>query len=152
MFLLFTSCGALGSKITLGNSDKWLPANFRPAKSIMLVQIFGKPKNGVNKAMAKYLDKKYPYKYEIVSADDIRDLNGKYSDLNVYQFALVWSKHYFESGSMAMHNHYSGHGYDLNFVDRSNGRNYPKTGKGCSSPMLLFNPVVNTIVKYCHKS
>lgn len=154
LYLSINGCSALGAKISFGNSAKWLPAKFRPAKTILLVEVFGKPKkkvSKVNKAMAKYLDEKYPYKYEIVSAEDIKDLNGKYSDLSVYPFALVWSKHYW-SMRMANGMHDGGHGYDLNFVERGTGKEYPKTGKGCTNPLLLFKPVVNTIVKNCHKN
>ena len=151
MIVILGSCGAIGSTVTFHNSDKWLPAKFRPAKAVLLVEVFAKPQNRANKAMAIYLDKNYPYKYEIVSADNINDLSGKYADLNTYPYALVWSRHTLTSIGSNGSTRSGGTGYDLNFYDREKEKNYPKTGKGCTSPMMLFKPVINTIVKYCHK-
>ena len=156
MFVSLAGCGAIGSTITFHNSDKWLPGKFHPAKTVLLVEVVPKPKSGATKEMKVYLAKHYPYKYEVVTMDEIKDVKGKYSDLNTYPYALVWSLHGvyvtdYDHFTHHMTKEMVGKGYDMNFYERETGHDYPKTTKGCTNPRLLFNPVINTIVKYCHK-
>src|SRR5688572_8154533 len=67
-----------------------VPSDFNPQKHILLVVEMprkNKPDERHEKAtekMDELLKKYYPYKFEIVSTEDIRANNPKYSDTSIY--------------------------------------------------------------------
>lgn len=72
-----------------------VPADFNPERHVLLVVEMprkNKPTERNEKAtneMESLLKKYYPYKFEIVSLDDIRSNNSRYSDTSVYKYAML---------------------------------------------------------------
>lgn len=142
------------------NDDKWLPADFQPRKTVLLVQLINEDvvNSGWkakykkwNNEMREYMQEKYPYKYEFVSADDIEYKGKKYSDYQKYHFGLMISKgDYTYSGAAAgsgPNNTNTKDVYDFYFIDRASGKKYPVTKKFSSNPVMTFKPVINTILE-----
>ncbi|MDZ4792824.1 MAG: hypothetical protein SGI83_00965 [Bacteroidota bacterium] len=142
------------------NSDNWLPADFKPQKTVFLVQLINEDvvNSGWrakykkwNNEMREYMQEKYPYKYEFVSVEDIEYKGKKYSDYQKYPFGLMIS-----NGSYTYQGGAAGSGpnnsntidvYDFYFFDRASGKKYPVTKKFSSNPVMTFMPVINTILE-----
>ena len=135
------------SKLTFGNSEKWIPADFDPAQTILLVEDFGVSAKAQRK-MEAYMSEKYPYKYEFVSLKTIQNNEGKYSDRKLYKYALVYSSHTtFSRDNQTGRDGPTVTGFDYHFYDRELDKDYPATGKSSSYAIMTFKPVINTIVK-----
>jgi hypothetical protein len=141
-FLLsFISCSP--STHTFGNSDKWLPKDFDPKKGVLLVEKISWPKKQQRK-MEEFMAKSYPYKYEFITLDEIKNPGGKFQDLDKYKFVLINSTALLQrmdisKPAVTM--------VDFNFYDRTSKTNYPKTGKGSSLASMTFMPVINTVLE-----
>jgi hypothetical protein len=72
-----------------------VPADFNPEKHVLLVVEMpkkNKPTERNEKAtmeMESLLKKFYPYKFEIVSMEDIRSKRSRYADTAVYKYAML---------------------------------------------------------------
>lgn len=159
--IVLASCNT--SKMTFSNVDKWLPKDFDPEKTILLVQHCGNPDGKFNRDMQAYMKKKYPYRFQFTSLKMIQARDGKYADTTLYRYALLWnheSKTNYRYGTNDMYGRSQPHGYsrqrsvanDFSFYDRLNEKSYPKTGKGSSFPTTTFKPVINSIVERYRKS
>jgi hypothetical protein len=140
------------------NGNAWIPADFQPKKTVLLVQLLDE--NSVaaswrkkfrqwNEEMEAYMQEKYPYKYEFVTADQIEGSPQKYSDKTKYAFGLLVSNgtiSYQGVGSSSPGNNTTKAVYDYYFIDRATGKKYPPTKKYSSNPLITFMPVVNTIL------
>jgi hypothetical protein len=132
----------------LHNSEKWLPSGFNPRKSVLLVAYFdNKPKNGTSKGMEEYMSIHYPYRYEFVSEEMIKDRTGKYSDTAIYRYALVWTKKISRYESAKINDAHSVVGYDLHFYDLVKDKHYKPTGNRNTFTSMTYKPLVNTLVK-----
>jgi hypothetical protein len=135
------------SKMTFGNSERWIPKDFDPGKTTLLVEKFFISKRG-EKKMEDYMAEKYPYKYEFVPGEVITKREGKYADTKLYKYALMFSSH--TSTQFDVQTHKPGvtvTGFDFHFYDRELKKDYPATGKPSSYAHMTFEPVINTIVK-----
>ncbi len=149
VFLFVTLFGCNPSKLTFGNSDKWIPADFNPGKTILLVQKFAGSKK-VQQQMEDYMAENYSNKYEIVDEAIIEQKAGKYANTNLYRFALrmtTGSEHITKAQGASTNAGISYSKFDFYFYDREAGKSYPTTRKESSNTMMLFKPVINTIVK-----
>ncbi len=151
IFMVFTfwiiAIASNPSKKTFKNADKWIPDDFNPSKTILLVQKFTISENAESK-MEEYMSEKYPYKYEFVSLQTIRSKEGKYSNTSLYKYALIITSH--TTTSRDMQTGKPGPtvtGFDYNFYNRENDKNYPATNKSSSYAIMTFKPVINSIVK-----
>jgi len=133
--------------MTFNNGNTWIPENFDPSKTILLVEKFDVSEKQAQK-MEDYMAEKYPYKYEFVPLATIKTPAGKYADTKLYKYALVISSH------LSKYVHTDGTpsamrttGFDFNFYDRNNDKEYPATAKASGYPIMTFQPVINTIVK-----
>jgi hypothetical protein len=84
--LLFIGCNT--SKMTFKNADKWIPADFNPPKTILLVEKF-KENARMRNQMEAYMSENYSYKYEFVDKQTIDNRDGKYKDTKLYKYALI---------------------------------------------------------------
>lgn len=91
----FSSC-AINRTIPMRKLDASIvPADFNPKKHVLLVvemeSVSGKAKT--NDKFTRIMDEKlqlyYPYKYKIVSLNDISLDNPKYADTSVYKYAVL---------------------------------------------------------------
>lgn len=144
---LITSCNP--SKKTFGNSEKWIPQDFNPSKTILLVEKF-KVSDKAEQKMEDYMSETYGNKYEFVDLSVIKNRDGKYANTKLYKYALVISSHTntitkaegaSTSGGLRVT------GFDFNFYDRELDKNYPPTKRASSYAIMTFKPVINTIVK-----
>jgi hypothetical protein len=92
---LFCSC-AVNRTIPSKKLDASIvPADFNPQKHVLLVVEMprkNKPSERNERAtreMEGLLKKYYPYKCEVVSVDEIRANNPKYTDTTVYKYAIL---------------------------------------------------------------
>lgn len=142
---LTTSCNP--SKMTFGNADKWIPADFNPSKITLLIEKFNVSKKA-QQEMEDYMSENYSYKYEFAPILEIENKSGKYSDLKKYKFAIIYSTHntiWREVGKSSGGVQVTG--FDYNFVDREIDKAYPPTNKSSSYATMTFKPMINTIVK-----
>lgn len=145
----FIALASNPSKKVFKNSEKWIPDDFVPSKTILLVEKFSVSEKA-EQQMEDYMSEKYPFKYEFVSLSTIKNREGKYADTKLYKYALVITSH---SSTMTKAEGASTSGgltvtgFDFNFYDRSIDKNYPPTKKASSYAIMTFKPVINTIIK-----
>lgn len=143
----FLSQSCHPSKLVFGNGNKWIPADFDPAGTILLVQEYtlsGKDKY----RMEEFMHEKYPYRYEFVSINTIKNREGKYANTKLYRYALVFTSNIYGVHPVDGMNHSFGRiAFDFNFYDRESDKNFPPTHKPSSYASWTFKPVINTILK-----
>ena len=144
---LITSCNP--SKMTFGNADKWIPSDFNPSKTTLLIEKFTVSKKA-QQQIEDYMSENYPYKYEFAQQSEIENKSGKYSDLKKYKFAIIYSSHnthWTKQEGASTTGGLTVTGFDYNFVDREIDKIYPPTKKSNSYAIMTFKPMINTIVK-----
>lgn len=119
--VLFSSCWTTSKFVERAQYDtSKVPPGFNPGKQTLLVceiyRLFNL--HEVNKTQTenlnKLLQKYYPYKYEIVSREDIISKNSKYSDTTKYKFGLLYY----------LTNVLNSTAQELNTINGVNGANY----------------------------
>jgi hypothetical protein len=140
---LFQGCKF--SKLAYGNGNKWIPTDFDPASTILLVQEYtlpGKDKQRIE----EFMHEKYPYRYEFVPMKTIKSREGKYADTKSYRYALVFTSNLYGAFPVDGMNHSFGQiAFDFHFYDRESDRDFPPTYKPSSYASWTFKPVINTI-------
>ena len=93
--IVLSSC-AVNRTIPMNELDATIvPPDFNPQKHVLLVLEMprkNKPDERHQKAtqkMDELLKKYYPYKYEIVSMEQVRSDHPKYTDTSVYKYAIL---------------------------------------------------------------
>jgi hypothetical protein len=137
--LLFAGCNP--SKKIFKNADDWIPADFNPNKTILLVEKY-KDVRKVNQQMEEYMSENYSYKYEFVDKATIDNREGKYKDTKLYKYALIQTEGR-KPGVIQKGEIWGG---DFCFYDRENSKQYPATKRECSNTMMLFKPIINTLM------
>src|SRR6478736_8899411 len=89
VFILVTSCSM--SHKTYSDWDKWIPKDFDPQTTTLLVMEHPYNKKQ-NRHMVEYLQKYYPYPYEVVTEAQLLSTTGKYADYSKYRFGIRWRK------------------------------------------------------------
>lgn len=92
---MFSAC-AINRTIPVKDLDAAIvPADFNPEKNVLLVvELYRRYKPSQKdekrtKQMEDLFKKYYPYKFEIVSREDVNFNNSKYADTSVYKYALL---------------------------------------------------------------
>lgn len=142
--ILFCSC-AVNRTIPLKQLDASIvPADFNPQQHVLLVvQIpqIHKPSQKDEKRTQKMEDlfkEYYPYKFEVVSPEEVHSNNSKYADTSVYKYALMNSLHrvrhtsnfttYYSNGSQHTSSPSAITTYlSYSFFDRFNNKQYDKS-------------------------
>src|SRR4051812_11928484 len=121
MFFFIVAVASSHKDATFKDADNWIPSDFNPNKNVLLIQKHP-VNNKQNERMIEWLEKNYPYRYELVDVPDLKCKSGKYADSKTYPFAVEWNLH----ASQATHFGPNGQSssstqYDLcgNFIDRS---------------------------------
>lgn len=141
------------SQKTLKNGDKWIPADFNPKTTILLVEAWSgiQEEKGIAK-QENYMDKMYPYKYEVVPFETIKKREGKYANTKIYKWALISTANATAltkaNGASTNTGVLTSVDRDFNFYDRENDKNYPPTNKSQGPFKQTFQVVINTIVKH----
>ena len=138
MIVLFSSCWTTSKFVERANYDiSKVPPDFNPKKQTLLVCEIYRLYNPheVNKTQTenlnKLLQKYYPYKYEIVSREDIISKNSKYSDTTKYKF---WLLYYLTNAPFST-------AKELNTINGVNGANFSSTSSNApsrSSPTAVY--------------
>ena len=95
ILVLFSSCWTTSKFVERGryNTSK-IPQGYDPSKHVLLfvemprLNAPDQTNKKITEKMNEELKKYFPYKYEIVSMDDVRNMNSKYSDTSVYRYAV----------------------------------------------------------------
>jgi hypothetical protein len=126
---------------TFSDADKWIPTDFNPTKYTLLIETYPINAKAENK-MEDYLSKTYPWPYEIVTGDIIKNNSEKYADTSKYRFAFMWRTD----------NSRYGGPYDVdpngNFYDRTTKKDYPTTRKINNYGQKSYMPFFNSIIKH----
>ena len=124
-----------------GKKD-WIPEDFNPKNVTLLIEKHTWNER-YNNGMKEFLEKEYPWKYEVVTLDDLQD-NTKYKDKKMYQFALLWS----DMASRQMGDHViTYHDLEGHFLDRSTDKEYPKSGYGLNRGQTSYKKIFSVLVK-----
>jgi len=140
------------SQKTLNNGDKWIPTDFNPKTTVLLVEAWSgiQEEKGIAK-QEDYMDKMYPYKYEVVSLETIQKREGKYANTKIYKWSLVSSSNVTaltkSTGASTNTGVLTSVDRDFHFYDRENDKNYPPTNRSQGPFKQSFQVVINTIAK-----
>ena len=137
-FILFITVSSF--KIAPSLCHQWLPADFNPNNGILLIQKHPFNKNQ-NDRMVKFLKKKYPWRYEIATVEQIKQ-DEKYSDTRLYQFAILWTDFLTPINASGYRHDVDGH-----FLDRSTGTVYPGSSLGYNYGRTGDRQVIKAIAK-----
>jgi|SRR5687768_1277155 len=136
--------GCFASGMSSKNDTKWIPADFDPKNTILLVE-----KNysmtPLEKEIEEYMKKNYPYRFEFALGPSIRLKAGKYSDTVLYRYALVRNSDYIHGGGHASQRE------DFNFYDMIHDKDYSPSGKQSSKKVDTFKRVVDALISYYYK-
>ena len=148
LILIISSC--YNPKIVANDGEKWIPKNFNAKKDMLVIE--SSPSPTQTRKMKKYMEEKYPYKYEFVTTEELSDKKGKCNDIKLYKFVLntssgtlTYSSDLNERGG-GRHNVYAATN-DFYFSDRVANRAYPETKMAASYPYQSFKKVINVILK-----
>ena len=149
LVVLFTACHTESKFVnSLEMDTSKIPADFNPDKHILLVAEMprlNKPSERnavVTRKLNEALKESYPYKYEIVSVQEIGAQSLKYSDTSIYKYALLNTLNSVVHGHTSKVITKSSHGttstsvspsarttfIDFSFYDRTLKKQFPPTG------------------------
>lgn len=158
---------AIQPLVQLDDSLK-VPAGFDPTRHILLfaeMPRLRKPEQrnkSVTAKMEKTIQQKWPYKYEVVSTDDIVSDSSKYSDTSVYRYAVISSLSGFRHTTQNTTTTHRSNGpsstvtvspsatttvIDYRFYDRVERRQYETTGRGSSYVNLAMMNFIKMVEK-----
>ena len=154
---LISSCSP--SKMTFKNGESWIPSEFNPRNTTLLVQKFEVAKSG-QKKMEDYMVEAYPYKYRFITLKDLSNTAGRYTNTDSFRYVLEVESHVRQTQStfntMGPNKGFSSPGmnitgFDYHFYDRKLDKHYRQTGMGSGYAIMTFKPVINTIVANVQK-
>jgi|GEM_PF-4032410 len=148
ILLFFASFKPVNVSGGFGKKD-WIPEDFNPRNVVLLIEEH--PLNERwNNGMVKWLEKEYPWKFEIASLTEIQD-NSKYQDKKVYQFAMLWSdiasRLLTNRGASSDGYHFTYHDLEGHFLDRSIDKEYPKSGYAMNRGMSAYKKIFSVLIK-----
>lgn len=150
MGVFFTiAIASSASHKTYKDAENWIPPGFNPNSGTLLIETHPL-KTKQNDRMIEFLQKNYPYPYEVVDSNAINSKEGKYADTKKYPFAVIWKG---KTSWVASPN--GGTGRDMpeynmygNFVDRTTGKVYPTTKKINNYGQIGYVPFFNSITQH----
>ena len=148
-------CSFSGGEKPFNNASKWIPADFDTRNNTLLLQSFSikenpnaylkKAQDKVNEEMKAEMQTAYPYKWEFVTADDVKN-NHKYADKDKYRWVLIVANVHTQSvGSGGASSSYSN---DFHIYDRKSDKHYDETKHPSSSVLPVMKPTLATIVQH----
>jgi hypothetical protein len=128
--------------------DNWIPQDFNPTNNVLLIETHP-VNNKQNERMIEWLEKNYPYRYEVVNKGVIENkISEKYSDTKTYPFGVEWELlGHRVTTQLNGQTHFETE-WDLygNFIDRSSNKVYKSTRKnnvyGQTAYIQFFNSVL----------
>lgn len=145
--LILSSCFLPSVKTFKSNSNGWRPAEFVPSQGVLMIERVEWPKTQQRKIEA-FMKKKYRFKYEFVDFKDLADSTGKYTDKNVYRFAIAYSYDLHQRTNMEPGRPASSISmFDFHFVDRMKGKSHSPTGIGSSWASVTFKKMMEAVLK-----
>ncbi len=143
-----------------------IPADYNPQKHILLVAEMqrlyypNQKSNAITNKLDKALKENFPYKYEIVSLDDIYGNKTKYGDTSIYKYALLNNvtsiTHTTTTTTTTANGSYSVSPsaktayLDFAFYNRISKDRYPNTGNS-SSRMAWTVKILTELIKKAKK-
>lgn len=139
------------------NGEKWVPKDFDPQNTILLIENFSLiNKNGKdlfakeNEKLKEFMKENYPYPYEFTSNLD----DPKYTKSNKYVYAITWGSHTSTPTPGARGNGYAGStgmtisstGINCSIFDMKNNVDLPASGKSTSYASGVFSMTINTML------
>ena len=141
LLISFTSFKTFHQFEDFSNRKEWIPEDFNPRNVTLLIAKH--PSNEkYNRGMTKFIEEEYPWKFEVVSTEDLKD-NTKFPDKKTYQFAILWT----DAASPQTRNNYTYHDLEGHFLDRSIDKEYPKSGYGLNRGLTAYKKILTVLVK-----
>lgn len=137
------------TSIPLKNSDKWLPQDFNPQTTTLLIRSTSNNSKFNNKMSGK-IKKHYPYKYKVISDKTKIGEGTRYSDSTKYQYVLECKfvqsvvTENFATGGSTTRNVYL---RDWHFVDIHTQKQYEYTKRPSMGYVTNLILIFNTIKK-----
>lgn len=113
------------------NGAKWIPEDFHPASTTLLIIRFGNEKE--YQAAQQFMKENYPYPYEFTYTLDTAKFDAK-----KYRY-MIQDIHVSMSHTRPVT------GIDYYFYDRIEAREYPPTKRASSTYLMTFRPFIRTI-------
>jgi len=142
-FFLIAFTGCVEHKIIYSNWNDWLPADFDPKNTTLMVEITSDPMTPEEIKMTEYVKENYPYKCTFVYHSDIYTKTGTFGDAKTYRYALI-SKSFFQQSAIPTNRDLIRK--DFYFYDRLNDKNFPITNRSSNKKIHPFIGIINTIV------
>ena len=152
VFMLFLANVMTSIASVHKEKEPWIPADFDPKNSVLLVQEFTWHRAGVGEKetakMKEEMEKTYRYKFEIASFGDIKK-GSKYDDKEKYRYALMWTQ-----GSASTWSDGAGHVsggeaiFHMYIYDRKLDKKNPINPQFNSFIIKVFRPAVKQIVEF----
>jgi hypothetical protein len=147
VLLLFFIIGvaSCSTKKAFSDAENWIPPGFNPNNGVLLISSHPHNKEMRNKKMINWLQKNYPYPYEIGEKKEI------YGDNEKYPFVVIWRVNELNvsaqnsNGTNSTTNHYELYGQ---FQDRSTGKVYPITSNRNKYGYFGYQPFFNSIIEH----
>ena len=148
LLFLITSC--YSPKIVVNDGSGWIPEKFNPKSDILVIESC--ESKAQTKKMEKYMNEKYPYKFEFATLNEVVSKTGKFTDRKLYRYFLYMdaTTATYQSGMMekggGTHSVLSALN-DFYFVDKVSGKMYPMSKMAASYPYKSFKNVIDVILK-----
>jgi hypothetical protein len=167
-----TSCTGLSKALVSPKMNtEIVPVDFNPKKQILLVLEMPKRNStkrhkGITNKLDKIFKENYPYRYEIVSPEDIYGKNSKYADTSIYKYAVLnnlssyqrttTTNYTFRTSTGTMRSSTSPTAtitsIDFRFYDRNAQKEYPLSGNSASFLKYTATSFIDIIIKAVEKN
>jgi len=126
------------------NHRNWIPEDFDPQKCTLLIEKH--PLNEkYNNGMIEYLQKEYPWKFEVATYEDIKN-NSKYQDKKIYQFVVLWEDINVKNPYTTERSIITYHDLEGHFWDRSTDKQYSESGYSLNRGMTAYKKIISELV------
>lgn len=148
IFFIVGVASSSSTKNTFSDAGNFLPPAFKPDNGVLLIQFHPDKKEKMNTEMINWLEKNYPYPYELADSSLIKSKEGKYADTKKYRYGILWryTTPYATYGTATRASVYRSDLYG-HFIDRSTGTIFPETKKINNYSGIGYQPFINSIVK-----
>lgn len=139
------SCGA--PKAGLKNEEVWLPANFNPKTSTLLIEATTTKSKGIE-VWTEQIKKRYPYKFRVIPMGTKVGEGTRFSDTTKYKYLVqcqLTTGYRQISGDVMSRN--TGYTRDWRFVDIIEKKEYPYTKVNAQGQLTTLVMIFNTIKK-----
>jgi hypothetical protein len=143
--LVFSACSG-NLKTFKSNTNGWLPPDFDPKTSALLIERVEWPERQ-QKIIRDFMKEKYTFKYHFLKSSNIDE---DYPDKTTQRFVVYYTQGKYQpmwEPEKGIHQKPPVMMFDFFFHDRVTGKDYPPTGIGGSFASQPFKYMINYILE-----